>query len=200
MGGRDQRRLRCTLRPGRQPPQIMACRRTGARQAQGLSRHGPDERRTPPARVTSKIFSMLSPSEIAGLPVEEYGFPGPLRDALVEAILDGRKTSTTSLVVQYKLEDQPLPVVGERGVVVDSLGRPVCITEVTEVRVVPLGTVDEAHAIDEGEGYRAVSDWRAGHEEFWHSTDFRAALHDPSFTVSDSTEAVLVRFRVPAQR
>lgn len=44
---------------------------------------------------------MLSPDEIAGLPVEEYGFPGPLRDALVDAILDGRKTSTTSLVVWH---------------------------------------------------------------------------------------------------
>ena len=57
------------------------------------------------------------------------------------AILDGRKTSTTSLVVQYTLDDEPLPVVGERGVVVDSSGRPVCNTEVTDVRVMPLGTV-----------------------------------------------------------
>ena len=60
---------------------------------------------------------------------------------------------------------EQLPVVGERGVVVDSLGRPVCITEVAEVRVVPLGTVDAAHAIDEGEGYQTVSEWRVGHEQ-----------------------------------
>lgn len=139
---------------------------------------------------------MLSLDEVAGLPVEEYGFPGPLRDALVGGILEGRKTSTTSLVIQYTLEDEPLPVVGERGVVVDSSGRPVCITEVTEVRIVPLGAVDAAHAIDEGEGYQAVSDWRAGHEEFWHSREFRAAVGDPAFTVTDATEAVLVRFRL----
>lgn len=139
-------------------------------------------------------FQMLAPDEIADLPIEEYAFPGPLRDALVGAILDGRKTSTTSLVVQYKLEDEPLPVVGDRGVVVDSSGRSVCITEVSEVRVVPLGAVDVAHAIDEGEGYQTVSDWRAGHEEFWHSRAFRAAVRDPTFTVSDATEAVLVRF------
>lgn len=92
-----------------------------------------------------------------------------------------------------------MPVVGERGVVVDSSGLPVCITEVTEVRVVSLGAVDAAHAIDEGEGYQGVSDWRVGHEEFWHSADFRAALRDPTFTVSDSTETVLVRFRVALQ-
>ncbi|MBT2585657.1 ASCH domain-containing protein [Arthrobacter sp. ISL-95] len=143
---------------------------------------------------------MLPANEVAGLPVEEYGFPGPLRDALVGAILDGRKTCTTSLVVQYELEDEPLPVVGQRGVVVDSSGLPVCITKVTEARVVPVGAVDAAHAIDEGEGCQAVSDWRAGHEEVWHSPDFRTAMRDPTFTVSDSTEAVLARFCVHVQR
>ena len=97
---------------------------------------------------------MLSPGDVVGLPVEEYGFPG-LRDALVGAIRDGRKRSTTSLVVQYQ--------------------------------------------VDEGEGYQAVADWRVGHEKFWHSPEFRAVMRDPAFTVSDSTEAVLVRFRVPVQ-
>lgn len=147
----------------------------------------------------SGILRMLSPDEIPGLPIEEYGFRGPLRDALVGAILDGQKTSTTSLVAQYQLDEEPLPVVGERGVVIDSSGHPVCITEVTEVRVVPLGSIDVAHAIDEGEGYQTVSDWRSGHEEFWHSADFRAAMRDPNFTVSDATETVLVRFWVPIQ-
>ena len=142
---------------------------------------------------------MLSPGEVIGLPVEEYGFPGPLRDALVAAIVNGRKTSTTSLVVQYDLDDEPLPAVGERGVVVDSAGRPVCITEVTEVRIVPLRAVDLAHALDEGEGYQTVSDWRAGHEKFWHTHAFRALMCEPMFEVSDSTEAVLVRFCVVVQ-
>ena len=148
-------------------------------------------------RKCSKLLCMLSPEDIVGLPIEEYGFPGPLRDALVGAILDGRKTSTTSLVAQYLLDDEALPMVGDRGVVVDSSEQPVCVTEVTEVRVVPLAAVDVAHAIDEGEGYETVSDWRTGHEEFWHSPEFRAAMRDPNFTVSEATEAVLVGFRVP---
>ncbi len=139
---------------------------------------------------------MLTPDAMAGLPTEEYGFPGPLRDALVSAILEGRKTSTTSLLVQYQLDNEALPVVGDRGVVVDSSGLPVCITDVTEVRVAPLGAVDLSHAIDEGEGYQTVADWRSGHEEFWHSSEFRSAMGDPNFTVSDSTKAVLVRFQV----
>jgi uncharacterized protein YhfF len=34
----------------------------------------------------------------ADLPAFEFGFPGPLRDALVAAVLDGTKTATTALL------------------------------------------------------------------------------------------------------
>ena len=65
--------------------------------------------------------------------------------------------------------------------------------QIPEVRIEPLAAVDTAHAIDEGEGYESVADWRSGHEEFSPSPEFRAAMRDPNFTVSDATEAVLVR-------
>lgn len=139
---------------------------------------------------------MISAADLSTLPIDEYAFPGPLRDALVGAILDGRKTSTTSLVADYDLSEEELPVIGERRVVVDSAENPVCVTEVTGVRIVPLGEVDLAHAIDEGEGFETVADWRSGHENFWHGSEFREWMRDPAFTVTDATEAVLVRFRV----
>lgn len=129
------------------------------------------------------------------LPVSEYAFPGPLRDQLVAAILRGEKTTTTSLVAGYELDGEPLPKEGDRAVVIDSAGEPVCIEEITEVRVVRLADVDLDHAVCEGEGFTTVADWRLGHEEFWHSPEFRAAMGDPSFTVDDDTRAVLVRFR-----
>ncbi len=139
------------------------------------------------------------PSEaLASLPKAEFGFPGPLRDRLVAAILDGSKTSTSSLVIQYEQDGEPLPEAGGRSVLVDSEDRPVGIIEVTGVRVVPLAEVDLAHALGEGEGYADVAAWRAGHERFWHSEGMRAALDDPGFTVDDSTPAVLERFRLVA--
>ncbi len=52
------------------------------------------------------------PTDAAGLPTAEFAFPGRLRDRLVAAILDGSKTSTTGLAVEYELEDEPLPQVG----------------------------------------------------------------------------------------
>ncbi|MET8683844.1 ASCH domain-containing protein [Streptomyces sp. NPDC004732] len=130
------------------------------------------------------------------LPKAEFAFPGPLRDQLVAAILDGSKTSTTGLVVDYEHEGEPLPVVGERAVVVDSDDRPVAVIEVTGVRVVALADVDLAHVVDEGEGDETVAQWRAGHEEHWHGAEMRAALGDPDFTVDDATLCVLERFRL----
>ena len=131
-----------------------------------------------------------------GLPISEFAFPGALRDRLVAAVLDGSKTATTSTLAEYSLLDEPVPVAGARAVVVDSRGRPVAITETTEVRVVRAGDVDLQHAIDEGEGYTSLAQWRADHEGFWHGTEFREAVGDPAFRVDDDTLLVLERFRV----
>lgn len=130
------------------------------------------------------------------LPVAEFAFPGPLRDRLVAAILDGTKTTTTGLVADYEYEGSPLPKPGQREAVVDSAGNRVAVIEVTAVRVIRLGDVDLAHALGEGEGYTSVAEWRAGHEGFWHSAEMRAALGDPGFTVDDDTLVVAEEFRL----
>jgi uncharacterized protein YhfF len=130
------------------------------------------------------------------LPKVEFAFPGPWRDELVAAVLSGAKTSTTGLEIEYLRDMEPLSVVGQRFVVVDSADQPVAIIETTEVRVVRVGDIDLAHAVDEGEGYDSVAAWRAGHERFWHGDEFRAYLGDPAFTVNDDTIAVTERFKV----
>ena len=127
------------------------------------------------------------------LPLAEFAFPGPLRDKLVAAILDGTKTTTTALAALYV--DEPLPVAGDVSAVVDSDGRRVAAIETTAVRVLRLADVDLQHAIDEGEGDRTVAQWRAGHEEFWNSAEVRAELGD-DFVLDDGTEVVTQRFRV----
>ncbi|KUJ68003.1 RNA-binding protein, partial [Streptomyces albus subsp. albus] len=106
-------------------------------------------------------------------------FPGPLRDQLVAAVLSGEKVSTSGLLAEYEREQEELPPVGERSALIDSEGREVAVLELIEVRVLPLGEVDHQHVLDEGEGYRSVAEWRAGHERFWHSEEMREALGDP---------------------
>lgn len=130
------------------------------------------------------------------LPIAEFGFPGPLRDRLVSAICDRRKTSTTSTVVEYGVENDPLPKVGSRQVVVDSAGSPVAVIQTTGVECVRLSEVPWEHARDEGEGFSSLSEWRAAHERYWQGDEMRAFLRDPGFVVNDDTLVILERFQV----
>lgn len=138
-------------------------------------------------------------TDYSALTVCEFAFPGPLRDQLVAAVLDGSKTSTTALLVGYEIDQEDLPVAGSQEVVIDSAGKPVAVIEMTEVRQTRLAEVGLQHAIDEGEGFSTVAQWRAGHEEFWHSQDIRDEMNDPHFTVDDDTVLVLQRFKVVAR-
>jgi uncharacterized protein YhfF len=126
----------------------------------------------------------------------EFAFPGPLRDQLVAAILSGAKTSTSSLMLEYERGNERLPEVGQLSAVLDSAGGRVAVIEVTEVRIVRLADVDLQHALDEGEGFESVEQWRSGHERFWRSAEVRAEIGDPDFTVDDDTLVVAERFRL----
>lgn len=139
---------------------------------------------------------MIPRPDVSELPRAEFAFPGPLRDQLVEAILNGRKTSTTSLKLQYEVEDEPLPDVNERSLLVDSAERSIAVLETTGVHIVALADVDLAHVLDEGEGYETVKQWRAAHEQFFQSASMRLVLQLPHFTVDDTTLVVLERFEV----
>jgi ASCH domain len=93
------------------------------------------------------------------LPVAEFAFPGPLRDRLVGAILDGAKTTTTALAAEYTIKGESLPRPGWREAVADSAGNLVAVIETTAVQVIRLGDVDLAHAVCEGEGFTSVAEW-----------------------------------------
>ena len=54
-----------------------------------------------------------------------------------------------------------------------------------EVRVLRAADVDLSFAVDEGEGFETVADWRYAHENFW-------ADHE----VDDDTLIVAERFRL----
>jgi uncharacterized protein YhfF len=130
------------------------------------------------------------------LPRMLFAFPGPLRDRLVAAILSGAKTTTTALMQGYEVDGEAPPQVGDRRTVVDSDDRPVAVVEFTEVRQLRLADMDLQHVLDEGEGDESVAQWRAGHEEFWHSPEVRAEFGDPGFRVDDDTLVLAQRFRV----
>jgi uncharacterized protein YhfF len=132
----------------------------------------------------------------AGLPVAEFAFPGPLREKLVAAILRGEKTSTCGLLTDFERDGDEVPRAGDRFQVIDSDGKHVAVIETIEAQVMRVADVDLAFALEEGEGFTSVADWRAAHERFWHSyaKETREFLGDPDWHVTDDTLIVAERF------
>ena len=141
---------------------------------------------------------MTLPEDLAALPSWGFAFPGPLRDKLTALALAGMKTTTAGLHVELGLDDEPMPVVGGREVLLDSDERPVALIETIGCEVVRLADVDDQHAIDEGEGYANAAEFRVSHERFWNGYigDLRQRLGDPSFAIDDDTLVVLQAFRL----
>ena len=126
----------------------------------------------------------------------ELGEPGPMREQLVQAVLMGQKTATSALLAQYEADHEPLPVVGEERVMIDSAGEPAGHIVLTDVFVIRLGEADDQLARDEGEGFRDAVEWRAAHEAFWR-TFVLPELPD-GLRLDDDTKVVVERFRLIA--
>nr|WP_274619238.1 ASCH domain-containing protein [Bifidobacterium amazonense] len=122
--------------------------------------------------------------------------PGPERDRLVRLILDGMKTATSALLLDYTSCGEPLPRVGDRSVLVDSNGQGVAVLATTDIAVTRLGDVTDRQALSEGEGDTTAAQWRRTHETFWNSDEYRAGFADPTFPIDDDTLVVLEHFRV----
>ena len=139
-----------------------------------------------------------APRTLLGLPICEFAFPGPLRDELVALVLAGTKVATAGLAAEYAADGDPIPRAGDRGVVIDSVGRPVAIIETTDCTIVRVDDVDDEFAIAEGEGFADAAGWRVAHERFWRSylDDLRTRLDDATFEITDSTLVVCERFRL----
>lgn len=119
-----------------------------------------------------------------------------MRDQLVAAVLRGEKTSTTGLYEEYVRTGERLTEVGSHALVIDSEGHGVAVIETTSVEVKRMGDVDLAFAVDEGEGFETVAQWRDAHVRFFESPELAAVLGDPPVAIDDGTLVVCERFRV----
>lgn len=142
---------------------------------------------------------MFIPMASDDLPILELATPGPLRDSGVAAILAGSKTALTGLLQIFEHEQEPVPRAGQRFSVIDSLGRPAAVIELTEVHVLPISVVDDDYAHAEGRGYTDAADWRRAHEEFFRGADVAAYLGGTP-VIDDDTLVVTERFRLISAR
>lgn len=98
-----------------------------------------------------------------------FGGTADQADELLDLVLSGAKTATSSALWSYEAEAEPLPTVGELSIVCDGQGRPRALIRLTDVTVTNLDDVSERHAFAEGEGDRTLAYWRRAHEDFFRS-------------------------------
>jgi uncharacterized protein YhfF len=101
-------------------------------------------------------------------------------------VRDGPKRGTASLRSVYD-GDEPMPRLGDLGVILDGRGHPLCVIRTTGVEVRRFGDVDAEFAWTEGEGDRSLAYWREAHIRFF------AAEGRP---FGEDTEVVLQRFEL----
>lgn len=99
----------------------------------------------------------------------ELGHRGTeLRRKLVAAVLRGEKIATASLREEYVPDtSEPLPQPGESFLLLGYDDEPLGMVKTTELRFVRAADVDLQFALDEGEGFETVGQWRSAHERFW---------------------------------
>ncbi|MCL4237564.1 MAG: ASCH domain-containing protein [Anaerolineae bacterium] len=112
-------------------------------------------------------------------------------DELGDLVRRGIKTATCSLLWLYEAENERVPEPGDRSIITDWEGRPLCIIETTEVTIRPYDKVDARFAYDEGEGDRSLAYWRTAHWRF-----FTRECADLGRTPAEDMPLVCERFRV----
>lgn len=108
-------------------------------------------------------------------PAFAFGDTPELADELLELVLAGRKTATSTAVAE--VGDGPAPRVGDLWIVLDGRGHPRALLRTTRVTEAAFRDVTPAHAAAEGEGDGSLEHWRAEHERYW-----RRVLGDDAFS------------------
>ncbi len=111
-----------------------------------------------------------SPVRDARYEAEGFGDSPQMADELGTLVADGTKTATCSALWEWEAEGSALSAMGEKAVVLDGSGEPLCIIETTEVKVRPYEEVDASFAYEEGEGDRSLEYWREAHWRFFSRT------------------------------
>lgn len=100
-------------------------------------------------------------------PTWSFGDNPALADQLLALVLSGEKTGTSTALIEFEHNDEPMPVPGDLQIVLDAAGHPRALLRTTEVTTVPFDEVPVDHAVAEGEDDRTLETWRVEHETYW---------------------------------
>lgn len=112
---------------------------------------------------------------------------GTDNDKLVDLVLKGEKKATTSLYEEYILEEEELPKVGDRSIILFDDGRDACLIENVEVIITEFKNITADLAFIEGEGDKSLEYYRNEHIRIFKNIDTN---------FSDSSKVVFEVFKV----
>lgn len=101
-------------------------------------------------------------------------------DNLIKLVLDEKKTATTSI---YDKND--LPLIGEKSIILYDNGKPACIIEIVDYKILKFGDIDKSLSSLEGEG--SHTQWKLNHERIFKRYDS---------TFDDETLVVFEKFKL----
>ena len=110
-----------------------------------------------------------TPFGVVPPPAWSFGDSPELADELLQRVLSGQKTATSTALWELEAGGEELPEVGGLAVILDGAGHPRALIRTMSVRVVPFSEVDESFAAAEGEDDGSVGAWRRSHEEYFRT-------------------------------
>jgi uncharacterized protein YhfF len=99
--------------------------------------------------------------------LDRFGDSPELSRSLIALIRGGGKRAGASLLWSHEHERDPVPSVGDIGIVLDDADLPVLVTRVTSVEVCAFDRVTAEFAAMEGEGDLSLAWWRTAHWRFF---------------------------------
>jgi len=86
------------------------------------------------------------------IPSWKFGDTKKETDNLIELMITGKKTATSSLYESYQRKKIPLPKIGDKNLIRDSNEIERCLIITSKVKIKPFNKITNAFAKKEGEG------------------------------------------------
>ena len=96
-----------------------------------------------------------------------FGDNPEMADDLLAYVVSGEKTATSGMVLDFENDGDPIPVKGDRSIILNGKQEPICIIEMVNVQRKKYKEVDEVFALKEAEGFKTLQDWRDVHWDFF---------------------------------
>lgn len=112
---------------------------------------------------------------------------GADNEKLIKLVLLGEKRATTSLFSEYENDNEPLPKVGDRSIILHDDNNTACLIETEKVIITEFANVTKKMAFIEGEGDKSLEYYTKEHTRIFK-------LIDPNFNYK--TKIVFEVFKV----